>query len=70
VSFNNGNTCIGRRGVRLPRTFSAGMTWQPYGQVSVLRAFGEGDSTTFARTTVTPGGVGHTARRLKVGLIA
>ncbi|WP_031362207.1 autotransporter domain-containing protein [Caballeronia sordidicola] len=66
MSFNNGNTCTGRVGVRLQQTFSAGMTWQPYGQVSVLRAFGEGDNTTFAGTSVIPGGVGHTARRLKV----
>jgi hypothetical protein len=46
------------------------MTWQPCEQVSVLRAFGEDHSTTFARTTVIPGGVGHTTRRLKVALIA
>jgi len=71
VSFNNGNTYTGRVGVRVQRTFSsAGMTWQPYARVSVLRAFGEGDSTTFGGTTVIPGGVGQTAGQFNVGLIA
>ena len=71
VSFNNGNTYTGRVGVRVQRTFSsAGMTWQPYARVSVLRAFGEGDSTTFGGTTVIPGAVGQTAGQLNVGLVA
>ena len=71
VSFNNGNTYIGRVGVRVQRTFSsAGMTWQPYARVSVLRAFGEGDSTTFAGTTVIPGSIGQTAGQLNVGVVA
>jgi outer membrane autotransporter protein len=71
VSFNNGNTYIGRFGVRLQRTFSsAGVTWQPYARVSVLRAFGEGDSTTFAGTTVIPGGIGRTSGQMNVGLVA
>jgi outer membrane autotransporter protein len=71
VSFNNGNTYTGRVGVRVQRTFSsAGMTWQPYARVSVLRAFGEGDSTTFGGTTVIPGGVAQTAGQLNVGLVA
>jgi outer membrane autotransporter protein len=71
VSFNNGNTYTGRVGVRVQQTFSsAGMTWQPYARVSVLRAFGEGDSTTFGGTTVIPGGVGQTAWQFNVGLVA
>jgi len=71
VSFNNGNTYTGRVGVRVQQTFSsAGMTWQPYARVSVLRAFGEGDSTTFGGTTVIPGGVGQTAGQFNVGLVA
>ncbi|MDP9155183.1 MAG: autotransporter outer membrane beta-barrel domain-containing protein [Pseudomonadota bacterium] len=71
VSFNNGNTYIGRLGVRLQHTFSsAGVTWQPYARVSVLRAFGEGDSTTFAGTTTIPGSVGQTSGQLNVGLVA
>jgi outer membrane autotransporter protein len=71
VSFNNGNTYTSRAGVRVQRTFSsAGMTWQPYARVSVLRTFGEGDSTTFGGTTVIPGGVGQTAGQFNVGLVA
>ncbi|MDB5784420.1 MAG: autotransporter outer rane beta-barrel protein [Caballeronia mineralivorans] len=71
VSFNNGNTYIGRLGVRVQRRFSsAGMTWQPYARVSILRAFGEGDSTTFGGTTVIPGSIGQTAGQLNVGLVA
>jgi outer membrane autotransporter protein len=71
VSFNNGNTYTGRVGVRVQQTFSsAGMTWQPYARLSVLRAFGEGDSTTFGGTTVIPGGVGQTAGQFNVGLVA
>ncbi|KQR74758.1 transporter [Burkholderia sp. Leaf177] len=71
VSFNNGNTYIGRLGVRLQQTFSgAGVKWQPYARVSVLRAFGEGDSTTFGGTTVIPGGIGQTSGQLNVGLVA
>jgi outer membrane autotransporter protein len=38
--------------------------------VSVLRAFGEGDSTTFGGTTVIPGGIGQTAGQFNVGLVA
>ncbi|CAN7668347.1 autotransporter outer membrane beta-barrel domain-containing protein [Caballeronia sp. LjRoot29] len=71
VSFNNGNTYTGRLGVRVQRTFSsAGVTWQPYARVSVLRAFGEGDSTTFGGTTVILGGIGQTAGQFNLGLVA
>lgn len=61
----------GRLGVRVQPTFnSAGMTWQPYARVSILRAFGEDGSTTFSGTTVIPGSIGQTAGQLSAGLVA
>ena len=70
VSFNNRNEWTGRVGARLQRTFSVEMRGRPYTRVGVLRAFGEGDSTTSSGTTGIPGGVGHTAGQLNAGLVA
>jgi outer membrane autotransporter protein len=71
VSFNSGNTYLGRLGVRLKGHFdSAGVNWQPYVRMSVLRSFGTDDQANFGGTTVIPTGVGQTAGQIGAGVVA
>ncbi|HEY4352300.1 MAG TPA: autotransporter outer membrane beta-barrel domain-containing protein, partial [Paraburkholderia sp.] len=65
VSFSSGNTFVGRIGVRLQGRFSlAGAQVEPWLRVSVLRAFGSDDRTTFAGSTVIGTTVGQTAAQI------
>jgi outer membrane autotransporter protein len=49
VTFNNGNTFVGRFGVRLAGHYDVEhTTLQPYLRLSVLRSFGSDDKATFA----------------------
>ena len=71
VSFNNGNTFLGRIGVRLQGRFDAlGANWQPWLRVNVLRSFGSDDRATFAGTTVIGTTVGQTAGQIGAGVVA
>lgn len=71
VSFNNGNTFLGRLGVRLQGHFeSVGVSWQPYLRVSLLRSFGSNDTATFSGSTVIPTSLGQTAGQLGAGIVA
>jgi outer membrane autotransporter protein len=71
VSFNGGNTFVGRLGMRLLGRFdTAGSHIEPYLRVSVLRAFGSDDHTTFAGSTVIGTVVGQTAAQIGAGVVA
>ncbi|MFT4069752.1 autotransporter outer membrane beta-barrel domain-containing protein [Paraburkholderia sp.] len=71
VTWNNGNTFLGRIGARLQWTFDAsGVNWKPYLRVNVLRAFGADDKTTFGGTTTLGTPVGQTMGQVGVGLVA
>ena len=65
VSWNNGNTFLGRIGARLQYAFDAnGVSWKPYLRVNVLRAFGTDDKTTFGGSTTIGTQVGQTAGQI------
>lgn len=71
VSWNNGNTFLGRIGARLQYAFDAnGVSWKPYLRVNVLRAFGTDDKTTFGGSTTIGTQVGQTAGQIGAGLVA
>ena len=71
VTFSDGNTFVGRFGVRLKGHFeSAGVDWQPYARISVLRAFGASDSATFGSATAIGTQVGQTAGQIGAGVVA
>jgi outer membrane autotransporter protein len=71
VSFNNGNSFVGRVGVRLQGRFSAaGAQVEPWLRASVLRAFGSDDRTTFAGSTAIGTTIGQTAAQLGAGVVA
>ncbi|WP_241024788.1 autotransporter outer membrane beta-barrel domain-containing protein [Paraburkholderia sp. Ac-20340] len=71
VTWNNGNTFLGRIGARLQYAFAAGgIDWKPYARVNVLRAFGADDKTTFSGTTTLGTPVGQTMGQVGVGLVA
>ncbi|CAG4889101.1 autotransporter outer membrane beta-barrel domain-containing protein [Paraburkholderia saeva] len=70
VGFNDGNTFLGRIGVRLLSHFDAlGANWQPWLRLNVLRSFGEDDKATFAGTTVIGTAVGQTAGQIGAGVV-
>ncbi|MGF6756668.1 autotransporter outer membrane beta-barrel domain-containing protein [Paraburkholderia sp. GAS42] len=70
VSFNNGNTFLGRIGVRLQGRFDTiGTSWQPWLRFNVLRSFGSDDKATFAGTTVIGTTVGQTAGQIGAGVV-
>jgi outer membrane autotransporter protein len=71
VSFNSGNTFVGRVGVRLQGRFStAGAYVEPWLRASVLRAFGSDDRTTFAGSTVIGTTIGQTSVQIGAGVVA
>ncbi|KHK51694.1 transporter [Ralstonia sp. A12] len=71
VTWNNGNTFLGRVGARLQWSFdSNGVNWKPYLRVNVLRAFGADDKTTFGGTTTIGTQIGQTAGQIGAGLVA
>ncbi|WP_133647215.1 autotransporter outer membrane beta-barrel domain-containing protein [Paraburkholderia flava] len=71
VAFDDGNTFTGRLGVRLKGTFnSAGIDWQPWLRVSVLRAFGASDSVTYGGATSLGTQVGQTSGQIGAGIAA
>lgn len=71
VTWNNGNTFLGRIGARLQWTFDAnGVNWKPCLRVNVLRSFGADDKTTFGGTTTLGTQVGQTAGQIGAGLVA
>lgn len=71
VTWNNGNTFVGRIGARLQYAFDAsGVSWKPYLRVNVLRSFGTDDKTTFGGSTTIGTQVGQTAGQIGVGLVA
>ncbi|CAG9262128.1 Autotransporter outer membrane beta-barrel domain-containing protein [Burkholderia diffusa] len=71
VTWNNGNTFLGRLGARLQYAFdSNGVSWKPYLRVNVLRSFGSDDKTTFGGTTTIGTQVGQTAGQIGAGLVA
>ncbi|WP_415877890.1 autotransporter outer membrane beta-barrel domain-containing protein [Burkholderia diffusa] len=71
VTWNNGNTFLGRLGARLQYAFdSNGVSWKPYLRVNVLRSFGSDDKTTFGGATTIGTQVGQTAGQIGAGLVA
>ncbi|MET3632263.1 outer membrane autotransporter protein [Burkholderia sp. 572] len=71
VTWNNGNTFVGRIGARLQWAFDAnGVSWKPYLRVNVLRSFGADDKTTFGGSTTIGTQVGQTAGQIGAGLVA
>lgn len=71
VAFDDGNTFTGRLGVRLKGTFnSAGIDWQPWLRVSVLRAFGASDTVTYGGATALSTQVGQTSGQIGAGIAA
>nr|WP_243712361.1 autotransporter outer membrane beta-barrel domain-containing protein [Burkholderia pyrrocinia] len=71
VTWNNGNTFLGRIGTRLQWALNAGgIDWKPYVRASVLRSFGVDDKTTFGGTTTLGTPVGQTAGQMNAGLVA
>ncbi|ANH73413.1 outer membrane autotransporter barrel domain protein [Ralstonia insidiosa] len=71
VSWNNGNTFLGRVGARLQWSFdSNGINWKPYLRLNVLRSFGSDDKTTFGGSTTIGAQVGQTAGQIGAGLVA
>ncbi|RKE38732.1 autotransporter-associated beta strand protein [Paraburkholderia sp. BL23I1N1] len=70
VSFNSGNTFVGRIGARLQGQLDAfAIAWRPYVRVSFLREFGSDDKVTFDGGTVLPGSVGQSAAQLGAGVV-
>ena len=71
VAFNNGNTAVGRIGLRLagsyPMTHSA---WQPYVRINLLRAIGSDDTTTFDGATSITTPTRQTTGQLDAGVVA
>ncbi|WP_230945098.1 autotransporter outer membrane beta-barrel domain-containing protein [Burkholderia territorii] len=71
VTWNNGNTFLGRIGARLQYAFdSNGVSWKPYLRVNVLRSFGSDDKTTFGGATTLGTQIGQTAGQIGAGLVA
>jgi outer membrane autotransporter protein len=71
VSFNSGNTFVGRLGVRVQARFdTAAAHIEPYLRVSVLRTFGADDHVTFAGATGIGTVVGQTAAQIGAGVVA
>ncbi|SIO24392.1 autotransporter outer membrane beta-barrel domain-containing protein [Paraburkholderia phenazinium] len=71
VSFNSGNTFLGRFGVRLQGRFDTlGTSWQPWLRLNVLRSFGSNDNTTFGGATDIGTNVGQTAGQIGAGVTA
>ena len=71
MSWNNGNTFLGRVGARLQWSFdSNGINWKPYLRLNVLRSFGSDDKTTFGGSTTIGAQVGQTAGQIGAGLVA
>jgi outer membrane autotransporter protein len=71
VTWNNGNTFLGRIGARLQYAFDAGsVSWKPYVRLNVLRAFGADDETTFSGATTLGTPVGQTMGQIGLGLVA
>ncbi|MDN7586113.1 autotransporter outer membrane beta-barrel domain-containing protein [Burkholderia seminalis] len=71
VTWNNGNTFLGRIGARLQYAFdSNGVSWKPYLRVNVLRSFGSDDKTTFGGSTTIGTQAGQTAGQVGAGLVA
>jgi outer membrane autotransporter protein len=71
VAFHSQSGLIGRLGARLFGEFSAaGMAWQPYVRVNVLRYFGGTDEVTFAGTTALPTNIGQTEAQVGTGISA
>lgn len=71
VTWNNGNTFLGRIGARLQYAFdSNGVSWKPYLRVNVLRSFGSDDKTTFGGSTTIGMQVAQTAGQVGAGLVA
>ncbi|MGE8165614.1 autotransporter outer membrane beta-barrel domain-containing protein [Paraburkholderia sp. NPDC080076] len=71
VTFNNGNTFVGRFGVRLAGHYDVEhTTLQPYLRLSVLRSFGSDDKATFAGVTPIVTTVGQTAGQIGAGVVA
>jgi outer membrane autotransporter protein len=71
VTWNNGNTFLGRIGVRLQWAFDAsGVNWKPYLRLNVLRSFGADDHTTFGGVTTLGTPVGQTMGQVGVGIVA
>jgi outer membrane autotransporter protein len=70
VAFSNGNTAIGRLGVRLAGNFEAArVSWQPYVRFNVLRSFGGSDKVTFGGVTPISTSVGQTTGRIDAGMV-
>lgn len=70
VTWNNGNTFLGRIGARLQWAFDAsGMNWKPYLRVNVLRSFGADDKTTFGGVTTLGTPVGQTMGQVGAGVV-
>ncbi|WP_227875459.1 autotransporter outer membrane beta-barrel domain-containing protein [Paraburkholderia dokdonensis] len=71
VTWNNGNTFLGRVGARLQWAFDAsGVNWKPYLRVNVLRSFGADDKTTFGGVTTLGTPVGQTMGQVGAGVVA
>ncbi|MFM0069195.1 autotransporter family protein [Paraburkholderia aspalathi] len=71
VTFNNGNTFVGRFGIRLVGRYDGlGTTWQPYLRLNVLRSFGSNDTTTFGSVTPIGTSIGQTAGQVGAGVVA
>ncbi|SOE47041.1 outer membrane autotransporter barrel domain-containing protein [Burkholderia sp. OK233] len=71
VTFSNGNTAVGRLGVRLAGAYeAAGVTWQPYLRLNVLRSFGGSDTATFGGVTPISTSVGQTTGQVDAGMVA
>ncbi|ASL48332.1 Antigen 43 [Burkholderia sp. AD24] len=71
VTFNSGNTFVGRVGVRLSGKYEAmHATWQPYLRLSALRSFGSNDQATFGGATPIGTSVGQTAGQIGAGVVA
>ncbi|WP_322009702.1 autotransporter outer membrane beta-barrel domain-containing protein [Paraburkholderia sp. J12] len=71
VTWNNGNTFLGRIGARLQwATETNGIDWKPWLRVNVLRSFGSDDKTTFSGTTTIGTPVGQTMGQIGVGIVA
>ncbi|HKT99586.1 MAG TPA: autotransporter outer membrane beta-barrel domain-containing protein [Paraburkholderia sp.] len=71
VTWNNGNTFLGRIGARLQWAFDASeVNWKPYLRMNVLRSFGADDKTTFGGVTTLGTPVGQTMGQIGLGLVA
>ncbi|MGF6605737.1 outer membrane autotransporter protein [Paraburkholderia sp. WSM4175] len=71
VTFSNGNTMVGRLGVRLAGVYEAArVTWQPYLRLNLLRSFGSTDKATFGGVTPISTSVGQTTGQIDAGMVA